>query len=320
MVVNGDAKGRINAMLYIANDALDPAYNQAFEACAFELPLREDVLLVWRNRRAVVCGRYQNLYQETHLPTAAVRGAALVRRTTGGGCVYHDPGNVNYTWITDARDGACERVLARVMDVLRQMGAPVEPLGAGGIAVAGRKVSGSARRVANGRLLHHGTLLVDADLGALRSLANGHSACYRSRAIRSVPAPVANLSAWLGGMDAATLAERLVAAFAPERIAPDLAGRAEALAQSRYRAWSWTFGESPKFVFERAFDAGGAPMCVRYAAERGEIRQIHVEGEGGARVARALNGARLALDELRARLWDAIADEARAQALLENLF
>ena len=111
-----------------------------------------------------------------------------------------------------------------------------------------------------------------------------------------------------------------VAAFAPERIAPDLAGRAEALAQSRYRAWSWTFGESPKFVFERAFDAGGAPMCVRYAAERGEIRQIHVEGEGGARVARALNGARLALDELRARLWDAIADEARAQALLENLF
>ena len=308
-------------MIYIPNAALDPAYNQAFEACAFELLLREDVFLVWRNRCAVVCGRYQNIFQETYLPAAAACGAALIRRMTGGGCVYHDLGNVNYTWITSARDGAREAIANRMIGALRGMGIPAEPMHSGGIAVEGRKVSGSACRVANGRLLQHGTLLVDADLGLLRRLANGHGERYQSRAIRSEPAPVGNLGGWLGGMAAEEFAARLVKALAPDALLepdPAFLSRARTLADARYRNWEWTFGNSPKFSFEKAFCWDGRPARLEYAAERGVIRQISIDCAERERLERALLDARLDLSGLDARLSGILG--ARSREFIENMF
>ena len=306
-------------MIYFPNDSLDPAYNQAFEECAFELDAREDVLLIWRNRPAVVCGRYQNLFQEVHVPTAMARGVALVRRTTGGGCVYHDPGNVNYALITDYRDGmGYDAVLDRVVSVLRAVGVPAERSGSSALAVAGRKVSGSAQRISKGRLLHHGTMLFSADLTALRALANGHSPCYRSKAVVSAPAPVTNIGEHLPkDRDVCDFVQDLARAFAPERTErADFTGRAEALAEEKYRAWRWTFANSPKFTFERACAPWGSPMQIEYAAEKAVMRDVRISGERGPALSAALEGARLELGELRERVGSALSDQERTEQFI----
>lgn len=309
-------------MIYFPNDSLDPAYNQAFEECAFELETREDVLLIWRNHPAVVCGRYQNLFQEVHVPTAMARNVALVRRTTGGGCVYHDPGNVNYALITDYRDGmGYDAVLDRVTGVLRRLGIPVDRSGSSALAIDGKKISGSAQRVSHGRLLHHGTLLFSADLMSLRALANGHSPCYRSKAILSEPAPVTNIGQHISsGMDVCGFVGELAKAFAPERTeAADFAGRAESLAAEKYRAWKWTFANSPKFTFERACAPWGSPMQIAYAAEKAVMRDVRISGERGPALSAALEGARLELGELRERICEVLGDAERTEALIACL-
>ena len=249
-------------MIYIPNDGLDPAWNQAFEECAFELPTHDDLLLVWRNAPAVICGRYQNIFQEVHLPTAVAEGIHLVRRITGGGCVYHDPGNVNYALITDATQSGYDRPLCQMLEALRAIGVPAERSGSSALAIEGCKISGSAQRVSKGRLLHHGTLLFDANLQRLRRLANGHSACYTSKAIRSEPAPVGNIRDFLVDhtLDVETFCRRLIGALAPDETRPaDFAAHATQLAEEKYRSWSWTFAPSPRFTFSRSCDFTATP-------------------------------------------------------------
>lgn len=311
-------------MIYIPNDSLDPAYNQAFEECAFSMDTHEELLLVWRNRPSVICGRYQNFYQEVHLPTAAARDVQLVRRTTGGGSVYHDPGNVNYTLITDAEEIGYDAVLGRVIDALRAVGVPADRGQSSEIVIDGLKISGSAQRAHRGRLLHHGTLLFDANLTSLRRLANGHSACYQSRAIRSVPAPVTNIREHIreSHMEVEAFCERLVSAFAPDDVLrPDFAETAERLAGEKYRSWEWTFATSPKFTFQRHCDFFGEEMRIAYAAEHGEIGEIEIKcgGVDGAALEGALKGVRLELGELHRRLMDVLKDESQAKLMLNSL-
>lgn len=312
-------------MIYIPNDGLDPAWNQAFEECAFELPTHDDLLLVWRNAPAVICGRYQNIFQEVHLPTAVAEGIHLVRRITGGGCVYHDPGNVNYALITDATQSGYDLPLCQMLEALRAIGIPAERSGSSALAIEGCKISGSAQRVSKGRLLHHGTLLFDANLQRLRRLANGHSACYTSKAIRSEPAPVGNIRDFLVDhtLDVETFCRRLIDALAPDETRPaDFAAHATQLAEEKYRSWSWTFAPSPRFTFSRSCDFYGDAMQIAYEAEQGVLRNLRIECAGldGARLCAALEGMRLEPEPIRHILEAQLSDFQRAAFLLDRLF
>lgn len=297
-------------MLYIKNPSMDPSFNQALEEYVFE-HFEEDVLLIWRNEPTVVCGKYQNIFAEVDVLAAQKNQVALIRRITGGGTVYHDPGNINYSFIrhTDSQEINYAAYLAPIMRALGSFGVDSEIITGNGIAVSGKKVSGSAQRIAKGKVLHHGTLLYDCDLTALRNLANGARSYYTSKGTQSVPWPVTNLRDFMpdGGLTAQAFEKALLAnldqQFGLERV--ELSQRAlqeiDELARSRYRSWEWTFGANPAFLFLRDFRFRDTDYHLKYSSDEGIVEEftLHPEVPG---LDRAMAGRRLQADELKKTL------------------
>ena len=143
-------------MLTFQNNSHDPFYNQAFEEYVFLNYPDDDVFYLWQNRPAVVVGSYQNICREVHVAALRRQGIPVVRRMSGGGTVYHDLGNVNYTYITRT-DGPVDydRSLTLVIGALNAIGVPARKNRTCDIAIAEGKISGSAQRSAKGRVLHH---------------------------------------------------------------------------------------------------------------------------------------------------------------------
>ncbi len=241
-------------MRYVLNPSHDPYYNQALEEVLFERN-REPLLLLWRNRPAVVCGRYQNLFAEVSVPSAQAEGIALIRRITGGGTVYHDLGNLNYTIIRDGDTPGYEPYLDLIAGALQRIGIPAVPSRSCDLSLDGLKISGSAQKIAHGRTLHHGTLLFDADLARLRRVANGAKAGYESRGVASQPWPVTNIRAHCDVFTSIEQFQEALLTVLPvdgirEICAVEHAAALE-LAQQRYHNWNWTFGKSPDFTLRR---------------------------------------------------------------------
>ncbi|MGM9662048.1 MAG: lipoate--protein ligase [Oscillospiraceae bacterium] len=312
-------------MLYIPNLSHDPYYNQAFEEFVFTTFRGEDILLLWRNAPAVVCGCYQNVFAEVSVPDALQRGVAVVRRPSGGGTVFHDLGNLNYTLIRscDAERVEYESFLRPMVAALRRVGVPVSVNRTSDIAVDGLKVSGSAQRVVKGRVLHHGTLLYSTALGELTALANGRRSFFESKGVASVPWPVTNM---IDHMEDRSLSigqfqQRLLEALGEDecigtyRLTAEEERQVSELAESKYRSWEWTFGKSPAFTYRRRFTLHGAERQVEYRANKGVIREIRFTPEDPA-LSEALTGKRLETEELR----QALRDRPDCEALYLYLF
>ena len=278
-------------MIYYNNPSHDPCYNQALEEILFTQCRQGDILLLWRNAPAVVCGRYQNLFAEVSVPAAAGEGITLIRRETGGGTVYHDEGNINFTFITDYDGGGAdyEKYLRPVVKVLRELGVPARTGRVCDIAVEGKKISGSAQKIAGGRVLHHGTLLFSADLTVLRRVANGGRAEYASRGVASSPWPVTDLQTYLPGMTAEEFQAAMFAGLTAGKTVEQrtLTAEQEAeirrLAAEKYGSWDWTFGKNPAYTLTRQTPVG---MLV-LESKGGVIRKLTLDGrelEAGRRL------------------------------------
>ena len=156
---------------YLETESHDPAYNLAFEEyCLQELTQYNKILLLWQNAKAVIIGRYQNWQNEVDEEAVRRLGVKVIRRSTGGGAVYHDLGNLNYSFITPAPDLATlnlATVAAPLLSALQKMGIQATAQGRNDIVLDGRKISGTAQSLRRNRLLHHGTLLFDSDLTML---------------------------------------------------------------------------------------------------------------------------------------------------------
>ena len=165
---------------YYETQSLDPCFNLAFEEQLLETVRSGELLMLWQNDRTAVIGLNQNAAEEVDAGAAKRLGVTVVRRMTGGGAVYHDLGNLNYSFITDAGDAAelsFERFTAPVCAALGSLGVPAEATGRNDITVRGLKVSGTARRLYAGRILHHGTLLFRTDRETMSAVLrpDGHS-------------------------------------------------------------------------------------------------------------------------------------------------
>ena len=298
-------------MIYIENDARDPAFNQALEEYVFErVAPDETLLMLWRNAPAVVCGCYQNAFAEVDMLRAAERGVKVIRRISGGGTVYHDLGNVNYSVIAPADDRVdYARFIAPVVEALNDLGIPAAMNRTCDIAVNGLKVSGSAQKTAKGRVLHHGTLLYDTDLCALHALADGRRGKFTSKGIQSTPWPVANMRACLTDAPdtaafAARLRERLAGNAETLRLDESTLEDVRALAAEKYETWDWTFARSPAFSCETEFSMDGARVGLSYAARRGVIETIAFDAARPVldEAARRLTGKRLTIKDIHASL------------------
>ena len=150
-------------MYYIESPSLDAAFNLALEQYIFDrLDPEEEYCMLWRNRRAVIVGKHQNTFAEVDGAYADGHLVQVVRRLSGGGAVYHDPGNVNFTFIAkDGGDGSFDfaTFCRPVVRLLTELGANPELSGRNDMTVDGRKFSGNAQYMRRGRVMHHGTLM-----------------------------------------------------------------------------------------------------------------------------------------------------------------
>jgi len=277
-------------MDYYWNGRTDPAYNLALEEI-MSAQADAPFVMLWRNRPAVILGRNQNACREFDAAYTREHGVAVVRRMTGGGAVYHDLGNLNYSVFvfetdTNGRFADFAPFAEPVLAALRSLGVDAEFSGRNDILVGGRKVSGSAKRVHEGRILFHGTLLFNVSMDAMSAVLTPPQAKIEAKGVSSVRARVANIREFLPHLTCDTFRLALERVFlerfgldAPLPIPDNWMREAERLAVERYRSWEWTFGASPDFTFERTRRFPSGTVTVRLDVRQGIIRHADFSGD-----------------------------------------
>lgn len=267
-------------MIVARSSRNDPGRHLAIEECLMHQAGESGrhFLLFYVNEPCVLFGRHQNPWMEFNVARLERMGIPLLRRLSGGGAVYHDRGNLNFSLILPRTDYALERQMEAVTRALRSLGLPVEPHLRTGLAVAGRKVSGQAFAIRGGAVLHHGTLLIRSDLDRLRDALDPVSSPAVTHAVRSIPSPVMNLCECRPDLASEALQEALVSALGTlwgqdtEERWDDRA--LDALpwppVAARFRAREWVFGQTPDFVWP--VECAGVRAEVRVV--EGRIREI----------------------------------------------
>lgn len=268
-------------------DTTDPAYNLALEETLFDRlgTGEEGLFLLWRNAPSIIVGRHQCTGEEINADFVARRGIPVVRRNTGGGAVYHDLGNLNFSFIEHAEGDArvdFARYLTPICAALRTLGVEARISGRNDLEVMGRKISGSAQRLRDGKVLHHGTLLVALNFADMLEALHVDPEKYLSKGVASVRARVGNIAEYCQRehlMD--DLTQALVRTCAHQLTAPDpdVLRQAEALACAKYRTWEWNYGASPSFTFRRKERFPWGSVDLRLAVRKGRITTARVHGD-----------------------------------------
>lgn len=262
-------------MKTLLNTSLDPHFNMAFDSYVLEHTDFEGFYL-WQNKPSVIIGLNQSAYAEVNLPFIDANGIELVRRVSGGGAVYHDLGNLNYTFV-GYEDGP-----ARVAEALRKLGAPAELTGRNDIMVGGRKCSGYAKRLAGDRIFVHGTLMFDVNLETLLNALSTPGSKLSAAGVQSVRSKVANLKEYLPDSTIQEFQASLHNALggeAPEPLTAEQVAEIEQIASSKFRSWEWRYGHSPKTDFRNTQKFSCGTVTANYSIKRGVLTEVSFEGD-----------------------------------------
>lgn len=265
-------------MRYIEMNSEDIYLNLATEEYVFQHFTDDSYLLLYKNDNAIVLGKYQNVYQEINVPVAETQGIKIARRITGGGTVFHDRGNLNYSFITENTKThlrCYDDFLFPVIRALQALGIDAHKRNACDIAIGDLKISGSAQSVRGNRVLHHGTLLFDADMDKLHRLLEITDAVIESKAVASVPSHVTNIrehlkdpSMTIEEFQDALLAQIFSSGISFQSLSSEDMQEINRLRDEKYGTWEWNWGKSPRFILRRD--------GVELAVEHGIITQCHV--------------------------------------------
>ena len=243
---------------YIENLNTDPRFNLALEQFVFDSLDRDaDYLLLWQNDNSIIIGKNQNTSEEINASFVKAHNISVVRRLSGGGAVYHDLGNLNFTFITDANKNDVNNFsyfCEPIQNALVSFGVPVVFSGRNDMTVEGKKISGNAQYIKNGRIMHHGTLLYDSNLDMLSSALNVIDDKIESKGIKSVKSRVANIRPFMkNDMPMkdfwSALKEHLSALLKTENyfLSDTDQTEIEKLKDNVYSQWSWNYGASPPY-------------------------------------------------------------------------
>ncbi|MBK8433042.1 MAG: lipoate--protein ligase [Chloroflexi bacterium] len=275
-------------MLYIDNPTNnDPRLNLALEEYVLRhVPTEEPILLFYVNAPAVIIGRNQNTLEEIDPDYVREQGIHVVRRLSGGGAVYHDLGNLNFSFATSGRENFHNfgRFTAPVTAVLNKLGLPAQLHGTSDIFVHGKKISGNAQYATSQRMFSHGTILVNTDLGEMLKALNPRQVQIESKAVQSIRNFVANVTDFVPELTLAQLREAILEEiFGAGGVQeyPLTAADWQAihqLAAERYGAWEWNYGASPKFNVQKSGQLGAVKYDVRLWVERGLVQELSLFG------------------------------------------
>ncbi len=265
----------------------DPFYCLAAEEYLLR-NFKEEIFMLWQSRDTVVVGKHQCAPAEINYPFLRENHITLARRISGGGTVFHDAGNVNFTFIKNVDSPAeisFKKFTRPIIDSLSRLDIKAVSSGRNDLLVEGKKISGNAEHIFKNRVLHHGTLLFDSDLKNLGQAIKTVPGKYKTKAVQSNRSEVANISGFLN--ISLTLEEFISLLFEvqlenPENRFNELSERddlkIEQLADEKFRIWDWNFGYSPKYEFRNELKINAKKLIVELKAEKGIIQESKISG------------------------------------------
>lgn len=269
---------------------IEPEFNLAAEEYIFS-HTKEDAVILWQNKNAVIIGRNQNTLSEINQDSIEKYGVSVIRRITGGGAVFHDLGNINYSVITSQGENCAldfKRFAEPIITLLSNLGVHAEFSGRNDLLIDGMKFSGNAQHISDGRVLHHGTLLFSSDLERVGAVLTVNPEKIRSKAIKSVRSRVTNIKEHLPSDMNLTAAEfiLLIADFFTENVgcyasclSDHEIDEIEKLADSKYRTWQWNYGNSPKYSFSKTAYLSCGTVEVGMDIVDGKIEKADIFGD-----------------------------------------
>jgi len=277
-------------MLIVKRHHTNPYFNLAAEEY-FLKESNEDIFMLWRNEPSIIVGKHQNTLSEINLDYVNANQIKVVRRLTGGGAVFHDLGNINFTFIQEKRDhflNDFRKYTEPILEVLQQLGIAAHFEGRNDLTIDGKKFSGNAEMVWKNRVLHHGTLLFSATMTDLSQALKVNEAKFKDKAVKSVRSRVTNISEHLQKqievMQFSDLIENHILSQYPDSLFYELTENdhslIEDLVRTKYSTWDWNFGTSPDYNFRkvvRTEKSGTMEFCMD--VQNGIIRQARIYGD-----------------------------------------
>ena len=278
-------------MLFIDNEGItDPRINLAIEEYALKnLDIEDTYLLFYINEPSIIIGKNQNSVEEINTKYVEENGIHVVRRLSGGGAVYHDHGNLNFSFITKD-DGESfhnfKKFTAPVVEALKSLGVDAEMSGRNDLLAEGRKISGNAQFSTKGRMFSHGTLLFDSEIEHVVSALNVKKDKIESKGIKSIRSRVANIKEFLKeDITIEQFRQLLLEAIFKSKDIPTYELTEEdwkkihELSKERYQNWDWNYGKSPKFNLQHSHRFPVGQIDIRLDVTKGKIENCKIYGD-----------------------------------------
>ncbi|WP_108670126.1 lipoate--protein ligase [Peribacillus acanthi] len=279
-------------MLFIDNKGItDPQINLAIEEYALKnLDINETYLLFYINEPSIIIGKNQNTIEEINTDYVEEKGIKVVRRLSGGGAVYHDLGNLNFSFITKD-DGESfhnfQKFTEPVVQALAKLGVSAELSGRNDILAEGRKISGNAQFSTKGRMFSHGTLLFDSEIDAVVSALKVKKDKIESKGIKSIRSRVANISEFLEEPISIEQFRSLLLESifdGKENVSEYVLTDADwekihRLSKERYQNWDWNYGKSPKSNIQQTHRFPVGQIDIRLEVNKGIIESCKIYGD-----------------------------------------
>ncbi|MBF0812655.1 lipoate--protein ligase [Staphylococcus xylosus] len=278
-------------MKFISNNNItDPTLNLAMEEYVLKnMPKDDSYFLFYINRPSIIIGKNQNTIEEVNQSYIDEQGIDVVRRISGGGAVYHDQGNLNFSFVTDDDGNSFhnfQKFTEPIVEALKSLGVDANLSGRNDIQVGEAKISGNAMVKVKDRMFSHGTLMLNSELDEVQNALRVNPAKIKSKGIKSVRSRVANISEFLDEpIDIDKFKEIILRSIFGEtqveeyKLTDEDWEKIEKLSNEKYRTWEWNYGRNPKYNFEREEKFEKGFVQIKLDVKKGRIEHAKIFGD-----------------------------------------